>query len=63
MHDWFKENAYYFLGNLMVNRVVATMVASFVATAASMPFDTLRMRLYTMRKLPNGAWPYEGVLD
>lgn len=63
LHDWFKENAYYFLGPIMVNRIVATLVASGVATAASMPFDTLRMRLYTQRQLPNGAWPYNGLFD
>jgi len=63
LHDWFKENAYYFLGNIQINRIVATLVASFVATAASMPFDTLRLRLYTQRPLPNGKWPYEGTLD
>ena len=63
LHDWFKENAYYFLGPIAINRVVATLVASLVATAASMPFDTIRMRLYTQRQLPNGAWPYQNTLD
>lgn len=47
----------------MINRIVATLVASLVASAASMPFDTMRVRLYTQRQLPNGQWPYEGSLD
>jgi hypothetical protein len=47
----------------MINRIVATLVASLVASTISMPFDTLRMRLYTQRPLPNGKWPYEGSLD
>ena len=47
----------------MINRIVATLVASLVASTVSMPFDTLRMRLYTQRPLPNGKWPYEGSLD
>lgn len=63
LHDWFKENAYYFLGNIMFNRILATLLASFVATTISMPFDTLRIRLYTQRPLPNGKWPYAGALD
>lgn len=63
LHDWVKENFYYFLGNIMLNRILASLVASGVATAASMPFDTLRMRLYTQRQLPNGQWPYKGTLD
>lgn len=63
LHDWFKENAYYFLGNVMFNRFVATLLASAIAVGASMPFDTIRMRLYTQRPLPNGVWPYQGVTD
>ena len=63
LHDWFKENAYYFLGNIEINRVVATLVASGVATAASMPFDTIRVRLYTQRPMPTGVWPYTGLTD
>ena len=63
LHDWFKENAYYFLGPHSFNRLLGTIVASTVATLASMPFDTLRTRLYTQRQLPNGVWPYEGTLD
>lgn len=62
-HDWFKENAYYFLGPHFINRFVATLVASIIATAASMPFDTIRTRLYTQRQLPNGKWPYAGTTD
>lgn len=63
LHDWFKENAYYFLGPHSANRIVATLVASLVMTGASMPFDTLRTRLYTQRPLPNGSWPYKGLMD
>ena len=31
--------------------------------ALSMPFDTIRTRLHTMRPLPNGVMPYTGTLD
>jgi hypothetical protein len=63
LHDWFKENAYYFLGPHFINRFVATLVASIVATLAAMPFDTIRTRLYTQRQLPNGVWPYRNTFD
>ena len=63
LHDWFKENAYYFLGPHPANRFIATAVAATVATLASMPFDTVRVRQYLMRPLPNGKWPYHNFLD
>lgn len=41
LHDWMKENAYYFLGPSHLNRLVATLLAAAVGTIASMPFDTI----------------------
>lgn len=63
LHDWFKENAFYFLGPHFINRFIATLLATIVATIGSMPFDTIRTRLYTQRQLPNGVWPYRNTLD
>ena len=63
IHDWFKENFYYFLGSNPANRFVATAFATTLITLASMPFDTIRVRQYTQRPLPNGVWPYAGFLD
>lgn len=28
-----------------------------------MPFDYIRVKLYTQRPLPNGVWPYKGFTD
>ena len=48
-----KENAFYFFGPIMMNRIVATTVGVATAMALSMPFDTVKTRLHTMRPLPN----------
>lgn len=34
-----------------------------VAGALSLPFDTIKTRMHTMRPLPNGAYPYENSID
>ncbi len=61
--DWCKENSYYFFGPHWINRLWGTAVAVTVGTVTSMPFDMIRTRLHTMRALPNGKMPYEGILD
>lgn len=58
-----KENAFYFFGPIMMNRLVATTVGVATAMALSMPFDTVKTRLHTMRPLPNGVYPYSGMID
>ena len=63
MYDWCKENSYYFLGPHMVNRLWACIAAVTVGTLITMPFDAIRVRLQTMRPLPNGVMPYNGILD
>jgi len=63
IHDWCKENSYYFLGPHMLNRLWSTAAAVTVGTLCTMPFDMVRVRLQTMRPLPNGIYPYTGVMD
>lgn len=41
LHDWMKENSYYFLGPSEINRLFATILATTVGLVASMPFDTI----------------------
>ena len=61
--DWLKENTYYFTGPISLVRILATAGGVVTAGLLSMPFDTVRNRLHTMRPLPNGQMPYEGTLD
>ena len=53
-YDWMKENAYYFFGPISAVRILSTTAGVVTATALSMPFDTIKTRLHTMRPLPNG---------
>lgn len=63
LHDFLKENIYYFFGPITMMRWAATAGGVAVAMAASMPFDTVATRLHTMRPLPNGELPYQNALD
>jgi hypothetical protein len=62
-YDWMKENTYYFFGPISAVRYLATTAGVATAVALSMPFDTIRTRLHTMRPLPNGQMPYTNTLD
>lgn len=44
-YDWCKENSYFFLGPSGLNRLWATGAACIVGTAASLPFDAVRVRM------------------
>lgn len=61
--DLAKENSYFWLGPSTINRFWATAVVTILGIAVSQPFDTVRVRLQTMRPLPNGEFPYGGTLD
>ena len=63
MADWVKENLYYFFGPIYLNRIALCATGATVAMALSMPFDTVKTRLHTMRPLPNGVYPYNGFAD
>ena len=63
VYDWCKENSYYFLGPSWINRFWATLVATIVGMGVSLPFDAVRLRMHTMRPLPNGVYPYRNSLD
>ena len=63
VYDWCKENSYYFLGPSWINRFWATGAAVACGTIASMPFDTIRVRMQTMRPLPDGTMPYNSSFD
>ena len=63
VYDWCKENSYFFLGPSWINRLWATGAACAVGTVASMPFDAVRVRMQTMRPLPDGQMPYKNSWD
>lgn len=63
IYDWCKENLYYYLGPHMLNRLCGCAAAVTLGTIVTMPFDAVRVRLQTMRPLPNGVYPYYGIID
>ena len=63
VYDWCKENSYFFLGPNWINRLWATAAACACGVAASMPFDAVRVRMHTMRPLPDGSLPYSNSLN
>ena len=62
-YDWCKESSYFFVGPSWLNRMWATAVAVGLGTATSMPFDAVRVRMHTMRPLPDGTLPYLSSYD
>ena len=62
-YDYFKENAFFFLGPVSLNRLVGTAIGCATAMTLSMPFDAIKTRLHMMRPLPNGQYPYNGFFD
>lgn len=63
VYDWCKENSYFFLGPNWINRLWATGAACTVGTIVSLPFDAIRVRMQTMRPLPDGRMPYSSSFD
>jgi dTDP-D-glucose 4,6-dehydratase len=63
VYDWIKENSWYWFGPISMNRILGTTVGVAVAGTLSMPFDTVRTRMHTMRPLPNGRMPYDNSVD
>jgi hypothetical protein len=63
VYDWCKENSYFFLGPSWINRLWATAAATIVGVTASLPFDAVRVRMHTMRPLPDGRLPYTSSWD
>jgi solute carrier family 25 oxoglutarate transporter 11 len=63
IYDLAKETSYFTLGPHYMNRLWAMVAATIVGHVVTMPFDTVRVRMQTMRRLPNGEFPYHGTID
>ena len=62
--DYMKENTFYFFGPMKtLLRLITCGTGAAVAMTLSMPFDTVRNRMHTMRPLPNGEMPYADSFD
>lgn len=45
------------------NRIVAAMASGMACTLASLPFDNMKVKYQKMKKLPDGTFPYNSLLD
>jgi solute carrier family 25 oxoglutarate transporter 11 len=46
-----------------LTRIVSVSLTGFVASAAALPFDNIKMKLMKMSPDKNGKMPYKGVVD
>ena len=63
IYDQFKELLYFWFGPTQWLRPLALFPTAFFGTAMYLPFDNCKVRLHTMRALPTGEMPYNGLLD
>ncbi len=63
LYDLCKEQSYFFFGPHWINRFWACAVTTILGTVVSLPFDNIRLRLHTMRPLPDGRMPYNNTMD
>jgi hypothetical protein len=63
VYDFLKEHFYYFFGPTLWLRPLILLPTAYVGVCCYLPFDNVKVRLHTMRQLPNGQLPYEGSLD
>lgn len=62
-YDYLKEYLYYFFGPPKWLRPLVLLPTAALGAACYLPFDNIKVRMHTMRALPNGQLPYEGVVD
>jgi hypothetical protein len=46
-----------------LTRFISVALTGFVASAAALPFDNIKMKLMKMSADKNGKMPYKGVMD
>jgi solute carrier family 25 oxoglutarate transporter 11 len=62
-YDQAKDFFAKFLGNGQSTNLAASAVAGFLASAMSLPFDNVKTKVQRMQILPNGKYPYTGMID
>lgn len=62
-YDQAKEVFGKVLGPTKATNLAASACAGFLAAFLSLPFDNMKTKLQRMKKLPDGTWPYRGMMD
>jgi solute carrier family 25 oxoglutarate transporter 11 len=52
-----------YINNSRLRAIASSMIAGGCATILSLPFDNVKTKLQKMKKLPDGSFPYKGVID
>jgi solute carrier family 25 oxoglutarate transporter 11 len=59
----FKERLKNVITDTTSRTVVSALIASFLGSFSSLPFDNCKTKIQKMRKLPDGSYPYNGMID
>jgi solute carrier family 25 oxoglutarate transporter 11 len=62
-YDQAKEMLTKVFGPTKAANLGASACAGFLAAFMSLPFDNVKTKLQRMKKLPDGTWPYRGMMD
>mmetsp|Transcript_18812 Transcript_18812/g.21013 ORF Transcript_18812/g.21013 Transcript_18812/m.21013 type:complete len:123 (-) Transcript_18812:35-403(-) len=62
-YDQVKEMLTKVMGPTKATNIGASFVAGFLAASMSLPFDNIKTKLQRMRALPDGTYPYKGMID
>lgn len=63
LYDYLKEYLFYFFGPTDWLRPTVLLPVTFVGAYIYLPFDNIRTRLHIMTPLPDGRYPYLGLVD
>jgi len=64
-YDKLKDIGGQYLGgpNSSANLLCASLGSGVIAATIALPFDFLKTRLQKMKRLPDGTYPYKGIID
>ncbi len=49
--------------DLQTRTIVSSLLASFLGSFSALPFDNTKTKIQKMQKLPDGTYPYKGMID
>lgn len=62
-YDQAKEMLTHVVGPTKAANIGASIIAGFLAAFLSLPFDNVKTKLQRMKQLPDGTFPYKGMID
>ena len=59
----FKERLKNVIPDTKTRTIVSSCIASFLGSFSALPFDNTKTKIQKMSKLPDGTYPYKGMID